>query len=418
MNTAETDIMNRPSLFGGGIAADHPHRRRRGPGRPGLRIADRGVGRRRPDGRPRLRLPATSPGATTLDKTVRVRNYAEQARTYAVSSTFRFANDAANGAVTRLGAGHGERWRNGDATFTVTLRASTRPSSRRGPSTAAATAQMPTCSPCSSTTATSGSTTRARLPTTPIRRTCRGRCCRAPPRRVALGSDGASLDNAGRAADLELYSLMATSADDPASSVPGDNVSDADFKAVGVATYQRPGRFCAADASWIYAIDVSTWERQPTPMRRSCSSSTSISIVTGQPDYAVYNRDMRGPPRCPTAATSLRPEPRDRGRRGVLRRTTRRTARNTVLYVCAEQLGLTGADAGKAVDVDGFAVDFYTSGTVRDTGRGSRPSSAASATTASSTESHSSRRSAPVRPSRSKFSTPVRPAPAPTSRAS
>ena len=80
--------------------------------------------------------------------------------------------------------------------------------------------------------------------------------------RHALGPVRCSLDNAGRAADLELYSLMATSADDPASSVPGDNVSDADFKAVGVATYPVPAGICSADPSWIYAIDVSTWERQ------------------------------------------------------------------------------------------------------------------------------------------------------------
>ena len=57
---------------------------------------------------------------------------------------------------------------------------------------------------------------------------------------VTLSSNGESLTNAGQAADLELYSLMATSPNDPASSVPGDNVSDADFKAVGVATYRVP----------------------------------------------------------------------------------------------------------------------------------------------------------------------------------
>jgi hypothetical protein len=40
---------------------------------------------------------------------------------------------------------------------------------------------------------------------------------------------------------------------------------------------------------------------------------------------------------------------------------------NTVLYACAERLGLSLGDVGSSFDAAGFAVDFYTSGTVRDT---------------------------------------------------
>ena len=43
MNTAETDIMNRPEVFGGVHRGDHPHRRWRGPRGPRLPLADRGV---------------------------------------------------------------------------------------------------------------------------------------------------------------------------------------------------------------------------------------------------------------------------------------------------------------------------------------------------------------------------------------
>ena len=185
---------------------------------------------------------------------------------------------------------------------------------------------------------------------------------------VTLGSGGASLDNAGRAADLELYSLMATSADDPASSVPGDNVSDADFKAVGVATYGVPGDFCAADPSWIYAIDVSTWERQTHANAPVLFEFDFDLDRDGTPDYAVYNRDISGTASLSDGRNLVYAQNLATGDEEAFFATDHKTnSGNTVLYVCAEQLGLTGADAGKAVDVDGFAVDFYTSGTVRDT---------------------------------------------------
>ena len=90
INTAETELMNRPSLFGGGIAAitrigggevrvDRAYASPIAAWVEGDQTAALGFGFR------------DVTGSTTLEKTVRVRNYTHQARTYAVSSTFRFA---------------------------------------------------------------------------------------------------------------------------------------------------------------------------------------------------------------------------------------------------------------------------------------------------------------------------------------
>ena len=64
-------------------------------------------------------LSAASP--TTLSKTVRVRNYGSTARTYSISSSFRYADDAASGAVSLSAPGSIVVGANSSATFRVRL---------------------------------------------------------------------------------------------------------------------------------------------------------------------------------------------------------------------------------------------------------------------------------------------------------
>ncbi|OLE66785.1 MAG: hypothetical protein AUG09_05785 [Acidobacteria bacterium 13_1_20CM_2_68_7] len=64
-------------------------------------------------------LSAASP--TTLSKTVRVRNYGSTARTYSISSAFRYADDAASGAVTLSAPGSIVVAADSSATFRVRL---------------------------------------------------------------------------------------------------------------------------------------------------------------------------------------------------------------------------------------------------------------------------------------------------------
>jgi len=59
---------------------------------------------------------------TTLNKTVRVRNYGATARTYSITPSFRYADDAASGAVTLTAPGSIVVAGNGSATFRVRLK--------------------------------------------------------------------------------------------------------------------------------------------------------------------------------------------------------------------------------------------------------------------------------------------------------
>ena len=366
INTAETDLMNKPAVFGGGLAAitrigggevrvDRAYASPIAAWVEGDQTAVLGFGFQ------------DVTGPMTLTKTVRVRNYSSTARTYAIQPTFRYANDETNGAVSASAPATVAVGAKADATFTVTLKvdptklpAWTLDSGAQG-----ANADLLTLLEYDGYVwlddqgTTADDADPAHLPWQVLPRAAA---------HVTLSSNGTSLTNGGQAADLELYSLMATSPNDPASSVPGDNVSDADFKAVGVATYPVPAGFCAADPSWIYAIDVSTWERQTHANAPVLFEFDFDLDRDGTLDYAVYNRDISGLASLSDGRNLVYAQNLATGDEEAFFATDHKTnSGNTVLYVCAEQLGLTGADAGKAVDVVGFAVDFFTSGTVRDT---------------------------------------------------
>ena len=115
---------------------------------------------------------------------------------------------------------------------------------------------------------------------------------------MTLNEDGDQLDNAGQAADLELYTLVAQSAKDPETTTPGDNTSDADFRSVGTASF-----FGGEGCGYIYVLDVSTWERQSHSAAPVLFEFDFDLDRDGTPDYAVYNRDISGSPRCPMAGT-------------------------------------------------------------------------------------------------------------------
>jgi hypothetical protein len=105
-----------------------------------------------------------------------------------------------------------------------------------------------------------------------------------------------------------------------------------------------------------------------TPTRRPCSSSTSTSIGTGRPT----TRSLQPRRRIACALSDGRnltfvqnlADGTESAFFGIDHNTN---SANTVLYACAEQLGLSLEDVGSSFDAAGFAVDFYTSGTVRDT---------------------------------------------------
>ena len=371
MNTADTNILNRPKLFGGDVA-------------PITRIGG---------GEVRVDKAFTSPVAawvdadqtaalgygfidvtasTTRTKTVHVRNYSGQARTYAIASTFRFANDQTNAAVSVSAPATVTVPAHGDTTFDVSI--SIDPSKLRAwgldSGINGANADLLTTLEydgyvwLDDQSTASDNANPAHL------------AWQVLPRRAAHVTASAThaapnqaigLVNAGRGASLEFYSLMAASANDPETTTPGDNISDADFRSVGVATFGVPADFCSADPSFVYAFDVSTWERQSHSVAPILFEFDLDLDQDGTDDYAVYNKDISGLASLSDGRNLVYALNLATGEETAFFGTDHRTnSANTVLYVCAEQLGLSLADVGRSFDVTGLAVDYYTSGTVRD----------------------------------------------------
>ena len=228
MNTAETEIMNRPAQFGGYIAA----------------ITRIGGGEVRVDRAYHSPIAAwvasdlagslgfgfvEVTGTSTLTKTVTVKNYTGAAKTYDIEPTFRYQDDVANGAVTIDAPDSVTVPANGTATFDVTL-------------TIDATALRPWTDPTTGFGLDSGPNGANADALTAleydgyVNLDLRGDASddahpahlawEVLPRSTAvvtLNASGAQLDNAGQAADLELYTLVAQSAKDPETTTPGDN---------------------------------------------------------------------------------------------------------------------------------------------------------------------------------------------------
>jgi hypothetical protein len=364
--------MNRPALFGGTIA-------------PITRIGGGEVRVDKAFNSPVAAWVATDQTAalgygfidvtasTTRTKTVHVRNYSGQARTYAIASTYRFANDQANGAVSVSAPASVTVPAHGDASFDVSitidpskLRAWTLDSGINGANAdALTTLEYDGYVWLNDQSTASDDANPAHLAWQVLPRRAAHVTASAPS---AEAGETVTLANSGRGASLEFYSLMATSPNDPETPTPGDNISDADFRSVGVATFGVPADFCSDNPSFVYAFDVSTWERQTHSVAPILFEFDLDLNRDGTDDYAIFNQDVSGINSLSDGRNLVFALNIATGKSTAFFGTDHRTnSANTVLYVCAEQLGLSLADVGRPFDVHGFAVDYYTSGTVRDT---------------------------------------------------
>jgi subtilisin family serine protease len=361
MNTAETDIMNRPAQFGGGIAA----------------ITRIGGGEVRVDRAYESPIAAyvaedltgalgfgfvEVTGTSELTKTVTVKNYTGSAKTYAIDPTFRYADDVANGAVTVDAPASVNVPANGTATFDVTitidgsaLRPWTLNSGSNGANADVLTAlEYDGYLNLDDQSTSADDTDPAHLAWSVLPRAAAD---------VSLNEAGDTLANDGLDALTEQYTLVAQSDDDPASATPGDNLSDADFRAVGTAAF-----YGGAGCGYIYVIDVSTWERQTHAAAPVLFEFDFDLDRDGTADYAVYNRDASGLASLSDGRNLTFVQDLATGDETAFFYTDHATnSGNTALIFCSEQMGVTLDDVGDAYDVAGFAVDYYTSGTVRDT---------------------------------------------------
>ena len=152
------------------------------------------------------------------------------------------------------------------------------------------------------------------------------------------------LDNQGvGTAQNDAYALLATSPNIPEGG-QGGTAPTPDIRAVGINTFPVRAGFCSDEASFIWVFAINTWERQEhlVPVVHNVLLDTNRD---GNADYDVFNFDQSfsgslGDGRQLTWAQNL-----TTGSTTAFFYTEHSTnTGNTALYICAEQVGLTGTD--------------------------------------------------------------------------
>jgi hypothetical protein len=176
------------------------------------------------------------------------------------------------------------------------------------------------------------------------------------------------LNNVGvGTAQNDAYALVATSPNIPEGDI-GAQSPTPDIRAVGINTFPVPPGFCLDDASFIWAFAINSWERQEhlVPVKYFVDLDVDQD---GLVDYTVLNNDQSIFSTGSFGTISdgrqltvvFNPSAGTIGAYFYAEHST--NTGNTVLYVCAEQLGLTGTDMlATNVDMTVEAFDFYYGG--------------------------------------------------------
>ncbi len=383
MNTAETDIANNAATMPGYLAPIS----RIGGGEVRVDRAlaspiaawDRSTG----SGALSFGFVDASRSKTVLSRTVRVRNYTNRTRTFDLTATFRYADDAASGAVRLSMPARVTVPRNGVTQFTVRLTIDGSKLSAwtldSGPNALAARLldglEYDGYIWLNELGTSADDADPVHLAWHVLPRLASD--IEARPASVAITGEAfgfpagtTTLRNRGvGTAAVDVYSLVATSPNLPPAR-RGGAVAVVDLKSIGVQTFPVPAGFCSADASFVYAIAVSTWERRVMgafPAEFDVFVDTNLD---GEPDYVVFNGPLNGlaDARAVTWVADLATNEvsafffADHGTNDS----------NTVLLLCGEQIGRTAADFGVPMDLDVYAFDNYFSGTVTDSVTGIR----------------------------------------------
>ena len=308
----------------------------------------------------------------TLKKTVRIRNYDNTKRTYTITPTFRFANDVTNGAVAVSAPSSVEvkPGRGNDTLFEVTMTidgTKLRGNFMNSGSNGANPDALTTNEYDGYLTLNDGShpihlawhvLPRKAANVVPSKTTLSGGGTPAAPEVVGLNNTGVGT------AQNDAYALIAESPNIPEGPA-GAGAPTPDIRGVGINTFPVPASFGCADPpapSFVWAFSVNTWERQEhlLPVSHIFFLDTNQD---GTDDWAVLNRDVSftgiSDGRQLTWALNL--ETGDATAFFFAEHSM--NTGNTVLLICAEQIGLTAADMLTTnVDVDVVAQDFYHGG--------------------------------------------------------
>jgi subtilisin family serine protease len=183
------------------------------------------------------------------------------------------------------------------------------------------------------------------------------------------GMDVIDLTNNGvGTAQNDAYALIGVS-DDLPEGEQGAQAPVPDLRAVGVNTFPVPAGFCSAEPSFLWAFAINTWERQTHAVAAPAYYSVFLDTdQDGTDDYEVFNFDLSLSGSLSDGRNVVWADDLSGGGATAFFFTEHSTnTANTIMYICGEQVGLTGTDMlATNVDATVVAWDWYFSGTATD----------------------------------------------------
>ena len=178
-----------------------------------------------------------------------------------------------------------------------------------------------------------------------------------------------ALENTGvGTAQLDPYALVVTDENLP-EGARGEQAPVPDIRGVGVNTFPVPAGFCSAEPSFLWAFAFDNWERQTHAIVPGISWIDLDTDQDGTPDYAVYTYSLAGlgsisDGRVVTWAAPYLSYPTTLGSSSAFFFAEHATVTgNTVMLICGEQVGLTGTDMlNTNVTAKAYAFDIYFGG--------------------------------------------------------
>ena len=300
---------------------------------------------------------------TTLHKTVRVRNYSSNPIKFSITPTFRFANDETNGAVS-VSAPKKVRVKAGsDATFPVrmTIDGDLLPGNFMNSGSQGANGSALTANEYDGYLILDDGVHSIHMPWHVLPRKA-ANVVGKPLLTFVGGVDVINLANNGvGTAQNDAYSLLAVSPNQPEGGA-GQQSPTPDIRAVGINTFPVPAFFCSAQPSFIWAFAVNTHERQEhlIPVSHQVWLDTDQD---GTSDFVVLNRDVSFNNITDGRQLTWVFDLATNSISALFFAEHSTNTGNTVMYICGEQVGLTGTDL-LATNVDAFVIaqDFYYGG--------------------------------------------------------
>ncbi len=306
-------------------------------------------------------------GIVKLTKTVEIRNLDNKKRTYTITPTFRFADDATNGAVSVSAPAKVEvKPGKGKSTFfnvTLTIDGSKLPGNFMNSGSNGANPAALTANEYDGYLILNDGSHPIHLAWHVLPRKAARLVADITTLEAGAFPQVIGLNNTGvGTAQNDAYALLAVSENLPEGGL-GAQSPTPDIRAVGINTFPVPAGFCSASPSFLWTFAINTWERQQhlLPVSHQIWLDTNQD---GSDDYVILNRDASGlstitDGRQLTWALNLAT-----GSASAFFFAEHATnTGNTVLTICGEQIGMNAsALLARQVNMDVIAQDFYFGG--------------------------------------------------------